>query len=128
MRVTPDSGFVSFNCVAAKPIVYCCIILPAFDGVVVAGRKEEVLLRMPLEALNVLGVPACHGHHVEVEVFAHFPDPHGLVPAAGGEVLAVVVVGGALDLVLVAFQLLNALEPVISQTPDARRPVETGSS
>jgi hypothetical protein len=72
--------------IRAEPVVDGPIIPPAFDGVVIAGTEEQVLFRVPLDILHVLGVPTGDSHAV---VLTALPSvgityPYSLVSAACG--------------------------------------------
>ena len=108
---------MAFNCECAEPVVHRCLIPPAFYGVVVACREKNVLFRMPFNILDILCVATEHGHAIILSIISlniGLSDPYGLVSAARGQVLSVRAPRSALDFILVALQLLYALEAGLS--------------
>lgn len=69
-------------------------------------------------------MPNKHTTAVEFKVFAHFPNPDRLVPAARRQELSVGGPRDTLDLVLVAFQLGHHLELRRAHVPNTRCTIE----
>mmetsp|Transcript_16067 Transcript_16067/g.51264 ORF Transcript_16067/g.51264 Transcript_16067/m.51264 type:complete len:438 (-) Transcript_16067:124-1437(-) len=138
----PHSVLVALQEVLARPVVH--LLGPDAYRVVVRGRKEEELVRVPLYELYVLRVAGEHRNALELELLGRkdrgrggggrrLPDPNALVARAGGEEGAIVAPGHALDLVLVALERADAL-PLLGRgtllaaaaLPDDRGGVEAG--
>lgn len=79
---------------------------------------------MPYDSLDVLGVAIDDAGTLILIILFDLPDPDGLVPAAGGQVLAGTGPRHALHLVLVPFEGGHALELSAAPVPDASCGVE----
>ena len=121
----PHGAFVSQQHIPADPVV--AVALPQHNGVVVAAGGQQELGGVEFHTLHVLGVSAEHRDGDVLVVDVCFPDPDGLVSAAGGQVPVLETPGDAFYLAFVAFQRENAfhargvLVPDHDGTVEARR-------
>ena len=125
----PDRWGMARHGISTNPFLHGVIVTPTFDSVIIAGWEEQVLLRMPLEILDILSV-IVHNTDTWVVaffVFILFMHPNGLVPATGGNIVALGTPSHTFDLVLMALNDLFWLNVVIIFTlhPDDSSGIKT---
>lgn len=108
--LTPDCRFMSIHGVMAHPIIHFRIIAPTLYGIIITRRKQLIPVWVPLHKLHILGVTACYSCAFEFPIFVHLPDPDGFVPAAGGEVPAIMVPRNTLHFIFVPLQFRYLLK------------------
>lgn len=116
--------------VDTDPVLKGSLISPAFDRVIIACGKEQVLARMPPHFLYVTLVTAEHTHAAVFIIIFLLVDPDRFIAAASRDVVRVRAPGNTFNFVFVTVQrqprfkvqnlCLSALRPETGLSIEAR--------
>lgn len=104
--------------VDTNPILFIQIILPNFNRIIIATRKQNIFNRTPLHHLNILRVPLQNSIATEVIFILKIPNPNRLVSTASSKVIPGNRPRHGFDFVLMAFERRDALEAKLRFLPN----------
>lgn len=125
-RNTPHCRFVPIQRVQTRPIIVGWIFGVQFDCVVVAGRGQNIGVRMPFDFLDILLMCIEHGRTLEFIFANHFPYPHRFVATACCQQMARLRPRHTFHFIFVTFQRCVAFKFAGFFVPNGCCCVETG--